>query len=272
MLNRFVTPVTFREMWFVRGVSYIIMILNYHAGQGAFAIYLKKTHQASISKTLGVMAFINIIDLVVIYTCAILAASGTQVTFRNLDIRLTLMSSAPFFYLGLLVWILFWKSTDKDFMKPLKKLRLIKWILDHNIFMIFRDASIVDYIILALIRLPIAIVAIAAYNFAIQAFQAHIDWSDILVINPIIMVLSTIPITPSGFGTGQILTIEFYRNLVSSPLFASGIISRESLLFTSNIVWVLANMILKAIFGAYCLSKTSKTLFLETESESPVIS
>ena len=42
VLHRFGYTVTVRELVPVRGVTYLLMVLNYTAGQGAFAYYLKK--------------------------------------------------------------------------------------------------------------------------------------------------------------------------------------------------------------------------------------
>jgi len=239
------------------------MIINYHAAQGAFAIYFKKTHNASIAKSLGTLAFISAMDLILVITCAVIAISITPITYKGLDIRSLVLKLAPLIYLLYFSWILFWKNVDKPFMNKLKRFKVINWLLKHNVFLIFREAKLKDYITIFLYRLPMIIIIIGSYNFAVFTFQAKIDWVSIYLYNPIIMFVTTLPITPAGLGTGQFLTVEFFKNLVDSPIFTSNLAKPASILFASSLLWGLSNQFIKAIFGIICLTRTSKDLFKE---------
>ncbi|OVE82010.1 hypothetical protein BVY03_01815 [bacterium K02(2017)] len=261
-ISRFSTLITHKESWIVRGVSYLIMILNYHAAQGAFAVYFKKTHQASIFKTLGTLAFISMMDFILVLSCALVTLSFSDVAYKGYDIKSYILGIAPTIYIGYLLWILFWKNVDKPYLDRIKNFKLINWVLKHNTFLIFREASYKDYLLLFICRAPMILVIIGGFKLGLMAFQVDIDLESLYLYNPIILFISTIPITPAGLGTGQILTIEFFQNVVTSPLFEKGIITPQSILLTSSLLWVIANQIIKAIFGAICLSTTSKALFI----------
>ncbi|MBF0107500.1 MAG: flippase-like domain-containing protein [Deltaproteobacteria bacterium] len=267
-ISRFSNPISHKECWLVRGVSYIIMIINYHAAQGAFAVYFKKTHGSSIAKTLGTLAFISIMDLILVLTCALVALLFSDVSFDGPDIRSFILGIAPLFYFGYFLWILFWRNVDKPYMNRIKKYKIAVWFLQHNMFLIFREALFKDYVTLFFYRAPMVLVVIGSYNLAITAFQAHIDWLMFYLYSPIIMSISTLPITPAGLGTGQFLVIAFFKNLIQSPLFA-GLTTPESLLLASSLTWVLANQIIKAFFGTACLLMTSKKLFIDDSPVAP---
>lgn len=262
-ISRFASKISHSETWFVRGVSYIIMVLNYHAAQGAFALYFKKTHGAPVAKSLGTLAFISITDVLLLFTSALLAFTlgGTSFTFQGHDLKSLTRILVPTLYGLYFLWVLFWKNVDKPYLVRVKKYKLIGWILKHDIFLIFREAKAKDYLVIFLMRLPITIMVIGSYNLAFSAFNAHITWSAIFLFMPVVMFVGTLPITPAGFGTGQFFVIEFFKNRVSSPFIDGGMSTAESLLLASSLIWGLANQLLKLLFGLFSLTKTKVRLF-----------
>lgn len=262
-IGRFATPITFKELVMVRGATYLLMIVNYAASQGAFAVYLKKTHGASLSKTAGAVLFINIADVLLVFTSALLALTVAPVSFGGMNLRPYAFTIVPLLYGGLALWALFWHNLDHPFIARWRRFRPVAWLLEHDVFLVFREAGFKDYLVLFLARAPLLFIVIGSYNLAIMAFQAHIDWFWIFLYNPLVMFLSALPLTPAGLGTGQALSIAFFRNVIQSPLFANGSTSPENLIFTSSLIWNLANQVFKAIFGALCLAKTSRSLFKE---------
>lgn len=261
-ITRFSTPVTLGEIIIIRGVTYLMMILNYAAAQGIFAFYLKKSHQASIAKTLGTMFFITLADLLLVFTSALLALFFSNTVFHGINLKNLALQTVPLMYLGYILWILFWRHVDRPKLRFLKRYRLTQWILEHNLFIIFREAKFKDYVILFLYRLPIIVVLIASYNFALMSFHSFIDWIWIFLYNPIISFITALPITPAGLGTGQVLAIEFYKNLITSPLIGQSITSAKDILFASSLLWNLINQLYKALFGVICLAYAQKKMNL----------
>lgn len=260
-ISRFSTPVTFREIFLVRGISYLLMVINYPLSQGALALYLKKTHGASVAKTLGTVGFTMMADLLLVVTSGLLALSFTHVEFQGIDFNEVAFRFVPVMYAAFFVWIWIWKKTDQGVLKTLKKYRLINWVLSHDVFLIFREASTKDYLILFIHRAPLLIIVLAGYNYALFSFQAELEWSTLFLFNPIIMLVSTLPITPAGLGTGQYLTLLFFQNSVQSHLIVSKILNSEQVLFASSLLWGIINQVYKVIFGALCLLKSPKKNF-----------
>jgi len=266
-ISRFSAPISHKESWLVRGVSYFIMVINYHAAQGAFAIYFKKTHKAPIAKTLGTLAFISITDLILVFTSALIAftISDFEYISGGYDLKSITKIAVPLIYAFYILWILFWRNVDKPYLNRVKQYKAVNWILKHDIFLIFREAQLKDYLIVFLMRLPLIIFVIGGYNLSVYAFSAQIDWGQIFLFMPIVMFITTLPITPAGFGTGQYFTIEFFENTVSSPLIDNGLTTPAALLLASSLVWGIANQIIKLVFGLYSISRTSRELFTADE-------
>lgn len=260
-LTRFSTPVTFKEILIVRGVSYLFMIINYPLAQGAFAIYLKKTHHAKVAKTLGTLSFIMIADLLLVLTSALIALAFANpdpflLSIQNLAVEFILA-----IYLGYILWVWFWKKIERGSLMRLKKYRVIHWLLSHDIFLIFREAGIKDYCLLFWYRLPLLLMIIGGYNFALFSFEATLSWTDLYLYNPIILLITAIPITPAGLGTAQYFTIHFFSHRIQGPLLTAGKITAENLLFTSNLVWALLNQFYKVIFGVFFFIKRDRKKF-----------
>ena len=72
------------------------------------------------------------------------------------------------------------------------------------------------------------------------------------------MFVGTLPITPAGMGTGQALMVDFFKGSLVGP---AGL-TAEQILFSSSLIWAFVNLVLKSIFGAYCLHKKSRHLFM----------
>lgn len=262
-ISRFSTPVTFREIFIVRGVSYLFMVINYPLSQGAMAIYLKKIHGASVAKTLGTVGFVMIVDLLLVLSSGLVALSFTDVTLKGIDIDWIAFRLVPVLYLAFFAWVWIWKNTDQGIFKKWRRYKVINWFLSHDVFLIFREATLKDYIALFAHRTPLLVIILAGYNFALFSFQSGLSWGTLFLFNPIIMLVSTLPITPAGLGTGQYLTLFFFQNSVHSPLIVSNILDSRQILFASSLLWGITNQICKMFFGTLCLLKSPRANFKE---------
>lgn len=264
-IGRFATPVGFRELAIVRGVTYLMMIVNYAAAQGVLAVYLKKTHGAGVAKTLGTLFLMSLADALLVFTSALLALafSPSLADFHGLNLRVIAFQTVPLLYLGFVLWIAFWKNTHRPIIAKLRRFRPVKWLLEHDLFHIFREATLKDYLILFACRAPLLVIIISAFNFALLAFHSFVDWRSIFLYSPIALFITALPITPAGLGTGQFLTIAFFEHLIKSPLIEQNLCTPKNLLFTSSLAWNLINQFYKAIFGLISLSLSSREFLKE---------
>lgn len=257
-ISRFAVPISLRECFLMRGVSYPIMVLNFQLSQAALAVYLKKYHRTPLSKTLGTLLYINIIDVVLIATFMLVALYFFGDSIQPGKVAILTLKLVPMIYVGFLAWIFFWKNTDSKLVKTLRKIKPVNWLLTHEIFFTFREAKLKDYFILLLSRIPLVFIFIGAYNLVVISMHGFIEWVPMYIYNSIVMFVGCLPITPAGLGSVQILVMEFFTSLLKSPLVDQGLITAENFLMTSSLIWILANQVLKIIFGSFCLLKTQK--------------
>lgn len=264
VMGRFVTTMGFWETIRVRGVSYLLMIFNYGAGQGGFSIYLKKTHNAPISKSLGAMFFVTVCDALLTLTSGFLALFFVdEVRIGDWQLKPAALTFMPLVYVAVILWVLFWRYLDSPIVKKLTRFKIIQRLLAHGIFHIFREAKLRDYIMILLWRVPLLVCVIGSYLLAIIACHAWLPPKILYLYNPIILFICTLPLTPAGLGTSQLLIIFFFRDHLVSPLIDSGILTPEKILLATSITWILMNQVIKALFGSLCLNLTSRDLFEE---------
>ncbi len=254
VFNRFVLPTPASTLVRARGATYLLSILNFNAGQGALAVYLNKTHRAPLAKGLGAVLFMTTIDLLLVASSALIALSASSVTIHGVDLSAWGRFTIPVLYLCYALWSYFWRHVGRGTLERYAKNRFMKWFLAHGIFHTFREARVRDHVVVFLMRAPLLVIVLGAYNAAVYAFGALINWTVLYLYNPIIMLITALPLTPSGLGTGQALTVELFHHALTGPALAT--LSAETLLLTSSLTWFLANQILKAITGAICLRRT----------------
>lgn len=259
-LTRFSAPISFKETVEVRGASFLIAVLNYVVGQGALAYYLKKKRGASLSRSLGAVSFVTVMDLLLILSSGMIALSFSD-TPQAAKIRANLSFfeqswiMAPILFAAYAIWCVFWHFVDRGKLEKQKGKAWVRFVLSHDVFAIFREARFTDYLMLFVLRLPLLIIVISHINLAMFSLHAKLAWTDVFLYNPIILLVSSVPLTPAGLGTSQLLTTLFFTDSVQS---APAGLKVSELLFAASLIWYLTNQGLKALYGAYCLGKLEK--------------
>lgn len=264
-ISRFSTKVTFGETLIMRGATYLLMMVNYNLGQGGMAFYLKRTHKAPLFKTLGAIFYLTLIDLALLFGAAILAIKMGHMNTSSFVLGPTILKGSSLFFILLLAWILFWKLADHPFIKNCRRFKPLDWLCHRPLFFAFKESSLTDYGIAILLRTPTIFSVLLSFYLWSDAFRSPIPFSSIVLYAPIILLVGTLPITPGGVGMVQALCITLFKDKIAgaSPLIANNQYSPEQILFAASLLWGMTNLALKLPIGFYCLSKKSKTLFVE---------
>lgn len=241
--KRFVAPVTYQEVVHVRGASFLLSVINYLLGQAALAFYVKKQYRASLAKSLGVVSFVTVMDLLLVFTSGLLALG--QWGFVLL------------LWLAYAAWAFFWRTLSGQNLARLHSYPVFHKIFSHSIFLIFREASRKDYVVLLLTRLPVLFVVLASINMAFLAFGVMLPWAKVFLFHPIVLLASSLPITPAGLGTSQMLMMQFFADQNLMP---------AHLVFTVSLLWNLANQIYKTLYGGIALWRSKNLRWLENSS------
>lgn len=262
-LSRFVTPIGFKEALLMRGATYSLMILNYNVAQGGIAFYLNRTHNAPIFKTLGTIFYITLIDLSILAGCGLVAILNADVIYRDIRLNPYILQAVSLFFLGLILWILFWRNLNSPAIRWCERYKFFKWLTAKHIFHTFKESTARDYLNLYLRRIPMVVSAVSSIYLCFDVFFSTVPWSDILLYTPIIFLIGSLPITPGGMGTVQALAVEFLSPTLSTSL----PYSPDKIIFSATLVWGFANLFYKFLFGSYCLHKKSATLFSSPSSK-----
>lgn len=255
VLTRFHHPVQFKELLPARAVTYLIMILNYGASQGAFAYYLKRTKQVAIFEVLGLFAFIALIDLYILILMAVAGSYFQDFQIRGVALAPFVRSVGAAATLGVIAHLLYWRYFST------KPWRATKWLREKKLFRIFHEAHLRDYIAVAVMRTPIYACIVACMYVVMLTFDSHVPILTVLGATPIAFILGVLPISPGGLGVTNGALVELLQHHLRSPLVESGELTAAAIILAGSLLWIFSNTLLKAVVGAIYLTRVSKDLF-----------
>lgn len=258
VLNAFGHEGTVRELLPARGLTYLIMVINYAAAQAAFAFYQYRRHGLPISKMLGIFGIIVISDLMILATLAFVTTFFTTWPFEiwGMNIAHFVRIFTIAFYAGFVATVvLVRKCVQSGFFKRLRKNKILNLVA---------TTRAKNYANVFVSRLPVHVFIMCGMFLAIKTFNADISFLNILSNIPLVFFIGSLPITPGGLGTSNAALVELMKPFVTSPAITSGAVSAGDLLFSFSLVWMFANYVMKALTGLICLKFTSKDLFKPT--------
>lgn len=264
VFKRFVAPMRFAEVRRVRGSSFLLAVVNYLLGQAALAYYAKKKYRASLSKAFGAMSFVTTLDLLLVLSSGLLVLGFVPGMAKKFNLAVW---PVRFVFLALwaayTAWGVFWSRINDERLRRLQHNKILHWILQHNVFLIFRQASFKDYALLLLMRLPLLFVVIIGVDLAFLPFGASASLSEVFLFGPLILLVSSLPLTPAGLGTSQMLMIEFFSSSIATS--QTSYADARELVFAASLIWTLANQTLKLIYGALCLGGDTSAALIQAE-------
>lgn len=247
----FAAPLTYGEALTVRGASYILALVNYAVGQGAFAYFLHKTKRVPIFRTGATVLLImgtNLLLLLFAATAGLAlagdvpdAASGTLATARIL---------ALVGYAGLGVYVALVLA------KP-------KFLARREVFQVLFSAGVAGHGKALLARLPhIASLLVFAYLY-LYAFDVKVPPLQALLFLPISFLVAAIPLPGQGLGAVQAVMVAVF-----APYGPDAGRPAEAAVFAASLTgWVLA-VAVQMVIGLVCL-RSQLARVLTTAGESP---
>jgi uncharacterized membrane protein YbhN (UPF0104 family) len=264
VIRRFIKEVSLKDVLLARGVTYLIMVVSYPASQAAFAYYFKRRYRIPIFQILGTFLFIMMIDLWWIMTLAFVGSFYQDYSIAGIDLSRTVRITVLAAYGLYVVWIAFWRRwPDNGFWKSITP-TFIERQRDRGAFRIFARAGVIDYVRVAILRLPIHFTIIISMYVVVKTFGCHIPFTQILGNIPLVFFIGTLPITPGGLGTTNAVMVELLRRHLTGPVFEGGAITPAELLFSASLLWMFGNYLLKVLMGTVFMNFVSKKLFEPT--------
>lgn len=216
-----VAPIRYRDFFLFRGASYLPAVVNHHVGQAFLAYTLSRVYGVSLARVAGatLVVYASWAGCILTFGTGALAVQGDPKWLVSLLV-------AGVAYLAIIA------------LKP-------KWLVDRGLLAPLFETGVVGHLVAVAARVPHFVVIFSATWAIFEVFGIHIPWQAAALHVPVLMVLSTLPLTPLGFGT---------RDAFSSLVFAKYATGTEaeqlSQVGAATLSWGVGLMLANALVGA----------------------
>ncbi len=225
--------IRFVDLLIVRGASYLPSLLNHHVGQAFVTVFLSRSRGVSLARVFGgtIVIYASWAACLLGLVMAAVVVSGSPAEWLILPL------GAGVLYL-LLIGLRPKVAQHVAALKPLF------------------EAGIKGHLVAALARLPHALVLFFGTWLSFRFFEVEIPVGAALAYVPILMVAVTLPITPQGFGT---------RDLVATTLFAKFALGnsageREARVAAATLSFGVVLTILEAFLGLVLIRRATRLI------------
>jgi hypothetical protein len=225
--------IRFRDLFVVRGASYLPSMLNHHVGQAFVTVFLSRSHGVPLSRVAG--------GTIVVYAswaaCLLLLGGGAVIATGSPAAWLALPLGAGLVYLGVLA------------VRPGRLARI-------GILSPLFEAGVRGHLVAALSRVPHAAVLFLGTWMSFRFFGVAIPAGAALAYVPILMVVVTLPLTPQGFGTRDLVAATLFLRFVAG----SGEAERRATIAAATASWGVVLTVLEAVMGLLLLRRATLLL------------
>ncbi len=224
----------FPLIFLARGASYLLGILNYALGQGAFGLYLQRSGVVTM-RAAGIMLFLMIVNLGVLLVVASfgLMADGYP-GLSHLDLSLL--------GYGLFVAVVLYLAIIRLWPRSLRRYQLLAPIL---------EAGLCGHFWAAGGRLPHVLLLVLTYWGALRLWGIPVPLAQGVAMVPIVLLIGALPITPAGLGTTQVALVLLFSSYV--PLPHSEI--RAAAVLAFSLIYYFWGIVAQALLGFWCWLK-----------------
>lgn len=190
------------EVLLARGASYLLGLISYVAGQGGMGFYLARTGVPP-GRSAGAVLLLMIANGIVL---VLLGAAGLTVELDRLegvrtDLLLLVIAAA---FAGTLAYLIVIA------VRP-------RWLERYGLLAPLFEAGLGGHLRAILARFPHMLLLAALHWGAFRIWGIAVPPVRGLALNPIVLLLSALPVTPGGLGTTQALQVLFFSRYGSAP-------------------------------------------------------
>ena len=233
ILHHFSYEVPYKQVLGIRGITYLLMTINWTVGMGGMAYYLKQVGGIPLMRSTALIFFFNAITQITMFLMAgigCLLVSEPSVIVNKMFIVCIVGLGAYIIFISILKILPSWKI-----LKKIKNMALLK---------VFHEASVKSYFLLTFWRVLYYLAFIAFYYAGVKAFHMDIPLIELLTSVPIILLVISLPITPMGLGTSQAAMILLFKDFGSEPN-----------ILAFSIVYLVSVQLLRSIIGLCYIKK-----------------
>jgi hypothetical protein len=225
----FVAPLSGRETLTLRGATYLLALINYALGQGAFVYFLNRTRQVPVVRAAAVVVLImgiNLLLLLFLSTLGLALGADPPPEVRSL-IWIAYFGLA--FYVALLIW------------RP-------AWLERRPILDVLLNAGVAGHVRALAVRIPHVATLLALNHVALHAFGVRVPVLQTLLCFPVVLLVAVLPISIQGVGPTQGAMIFFFAR------FAPGDATvREATVFAASLGTQAISWCVQIALGLICI-------------------
>ena len=230
-------PRPFMEVMYARGASYLLGLLSYIAGQGGMGFYLARTG-VSVARSAGAVLFLMIANGIVL---VLLGAVGLAVEMARGG-----LAGVPTELLALTIAAALGGTVVYGIVVALRP----QWLARYGLLAPLFEAGLRGNVRAVAARFPHMMLLAVLHWLAFRIWGIAVPAVPGLALNPIVLLLSALPVTPGGLGTTQALQVLFF-----SP-WAAGATGddRAAAVLAFSLVHHVVNLVVQAAIGLACLA------------------
>jgi hypothetical protein len=187
--RRSVGAVSFRELWLIRGGSYLPSLLNHHVGQAWLTWFVAKRYGTPLWRVAGATLLVYVTTFGCLFLLVVLALPYNAAQIPWLIPTVVVLSVAAIGYALVIArgpaFLRRWQATQ-----PLV------------------DAGIEGHARALALRIPHVLVQFLGAWLPFWFFGVNVPLKDALAYVPVIMLVQTLPVTPQGFGTRDVIALQ----------------------------------------------------------------
>lgn len=231
------------EVLYARGTSYLLGLLSYIAGQGGMGYYLVRTG-VPVAQSAGAVLLLMIANGIVL---VLLGAIGLAVQIG--------MGGVPGAPTGLLMLTIAAALVGTLVYGIVVAVRP-RWLARFSLLVPLLEAGLAGNARAVAARFPHMMLLAVLHWLAFRVWGIAVPASTGLALNPIVLLLSALPITPGGLGTTQALQVLFFSPW-SAAATADG---RAAAVLAFSLVHHVVSLVVQAAIGLACLAPFRRSI------------
>jgi hypothetical protein len=228
-------PLRYADVLVYRGASYLLGIVHYGVGQGGLAYFLHRRRGIPLARAAGAVLIVIGVNMIMVALSALLgvALGGAPAAPA---LRLIVVGLAAAFPIYLLVI-------------GLRPAFLARRALLAPLF----DAGVRGHLVGAVARLPHITVLIGMNYLAMRCFGVKPPIGQALALLPLVFIVATLPLAPSGIGTSQATAVALF-----TPFAAAGTVAaRQAAVLGYSLALQFIGLAFQALVGLCFLRAAS---------------
>lgn len=226
MLRHFHYPVSFRKALNIRGITYLLMSIDYSLSLGALVYYMKRDLSIPVMRSTSLMLFFN-------------AVTHFALVIMTIIGLLVLMPSSALlqYFLIACICLAVFNVCLVAVLKNLPEYGIMRKIKNLHVIRTFQEASWLSFWVLVFWRAMYYVLFIIFFYGAFRFFHMQIPIITLIAYIPIILLIISLPIAPCGLGSTQAAMIFLFKGYGSSEnIMALGLLYSTSIIVFRSLI------------------------------------